>query len=683
MVKFGHYLQHNLVPEWRYKFIDYKQLKKRLKDITESGSQQLLRSSSSSSAQDIGISYIDDTHTIPMRKISKEDAKSLTAILPNTTEDNDIDVSKCEFFSCQPNDSISEGLVICRYKEQWEEENGTLNFYFMIPEIADAAVFSRQQGFFDFLFKEIEKANQWYIEQVHEFRSKYNAMERQVKKYSEGDSNAPVSRNTAKKQITAGIKELYRGLTYLKNFSVLNKMAIDKITKKHDKLSGWCSRECTVNMVKQLRIYDNELGTKLCKDIETLWVQFKGQRTFAIMRELKEDEDQKSDKTAGGFLVGFFVSVYSSRVLYTNQIDSALYEYSFPLIRFALLMCVQLWMWALDSYVWERNKINYQFIFEAYKPKMIHWIQYLEIASEFSFCVFGILSLWLCNIANINNYITSVSWYYVLFFVVIILFFTPINFQYWQSKWYMLSSLFHLFTTPFYFVKFKDFFLGDFFTSHNQSFSDLIRSLCTLFSGSFLHQEDVYDSFSESLYSCLLLIPMVIPYFIRFLQCLRRYKDTKRWFPHLVNAGKYLFSMLAILSGKMGVFAFYMLNTISTIYSLTWDLVEDWGLLQNLNIHRPKFLLRNRVLYGNKLFYYFIILCDIIGRTCWLYKYLLSTTIPTDWLLLLFASIEIIRRGLWALIRLENEQLFNCGEFRAVLDVPIPFGDIDDDDEPV
>lgn len=31
----------------------------------------------------------------------------------------------------------------------------------------------------------------------------------------------------------------------------------------------------------------------------------------------------------------------------------------------------------------------------------------------------------------------------------------------------------------------------------------------------------------------------------RFLQCIRRYKDTRNIFPHLVNAGKYTASILA------------------------------------------------------------------------------------------------------------------------------------------
>lgn len=37
-----------------------------------------------------------------------------------------------------------------------------------------------------------------------------------------------------------------------------------------------------------------------------------------------------------------------------------------------------------------------------------------------------------------------------------------------------------------------------------------------------------------------------LPAWFRFVQCLRRYRDTKRAFPHLVNAGKYSTSFFAI-----------------------------------------------------------------------------------------------------------------------------------------
>lgn len=45
-------------------------------------------------------------------------------------------------------------------------------------------------------------------------------------------------------------------------------------------------------------------------------------------------------------------------------------------------------------------------------------------------------------------------------------------------------------------------------------------------------------------------------------------------------------------------------------------------------------------------------------------KYLLET---------ILAVMEILRRIIWNVFRLENEQLNNCGLFRATKDIPLPF----------
>lgn len=38
-----------------------------------------------------------------------------------------------------------------------------------------------------------------------------------------------------------------------------------------------------------------------------------------------------------------------------------------------------------------------------------------------------------------------------------------------------------------------------------------------------------------------------IPAWIRFAQCLRRYRDSKEAFPHLVNAGKYATTFFVVI----------------------------------------------------------------------------------------------------------------------------------------
>lgn len=43
------------------------------------------------------------------------------------------------------------------------------------------------------------------------------------------------------------------------------------------------------------------------------------------------------------------------------------------------------------------------------------------------------------------------------------------------------------------------------------------------------------------------------------------------------------------------------------------------------------------------------------------------------WITFVLACLEIFRRAVWNIFRLENEHLNNCGKFRVCDDVPLPF----------
>ena len=89
--------------------------------------------------------------------------------------------------------------------------------------------------------------------------------------------------------------------------------------------------------------------------------------------------------------------------------------------------------------------------------------------------------------------------------------------------------------------------------------------------------------------------PFVIclPAWWRFWQCIRRYRDSKEAFPHLVNAAKYSTTFVVVLFGWLnGYFAdpdggghsllFYawiLSSVVSSLYAYTWDIKMDWGLL--------------------------------------------------------------------------------------------------------
>ena len=52
-----------------------------------------------------------------------------------------------------------------------------------------------------------------------------------------------------------------------------------------------------------------------------------------------------------------------------------------------------------------------------------------------------------------------------------------------------------------------------------------------------------------------------LPAWFRFAQCLRRYKDTRHAFPHLVNAGKYSTSFFVVAFSTLGKGILYMGRT--------------------------------------------------------------------------------------------------------------------------
>lgn len=54
--------------------------------------------------------------------------------------------------------------------------------------------------------------------------------------------------------------------------------------------------------------------------------------------------------------------------------------------------------------------------------------------------------------------------------------------------------------------------------------------------------KDVCNSYSYGVRAVI----QCLPAWFRFIQCLRRYRDTKRAFPHLVNAGKYSTSFFVV-----------------------------------------------------------------------------------------------------------------------------------------
>ncbi len=71
-----------------------------------------------------------------------------------------------------------------------------------------------------------------------------------------------------------------------------------------------------------------------------------------------------------------------------------------------------------------------------------------------------------------------------------------------------------------------------------------------------------------------------------------------------------------------------------------------------------------------QIVYYIAIFYDIIIRAAWTWYFIPVGSNLLEWKNLLKDTLEVTRRGLWALIRIENENISNPEQYRSFLIIP-------------
>eukprot|EP01064_Diplonema_japonicum_P013243 TRINITY_DN2074_c7_g1_i1.p1 TRINITY_DN2074_c7_g1~~TRINITY_DN2074_c7_g1_i1.p1 ORF type:complete len:799 (+),score=94.14 TRINITY_DN2074_c7_g1_i1:75-2399(+) len=155
--------------------------------------------------------------------------------------------------------------------------------------------------------------------------------------------------------------------------------------------------------------------------------------------------------------------------------------------------------------------------------------------------------------------------------------------------------------------------------------------------------------------------------------------------PHGMNALKYVVSLLPVILTLLSdlsqnVYVFLLL--VSTCYSFLWDVFMDWGLWKN-DTFPGKDLVpwyfglvwrrtsSGTVDTGHKVFYYTLVGCNFIGRCAWavtlvsdLHLVGISSLGNAELVILLASLVEVLRRSIWARLRLGHEQVADVGNYR-------------------
>ncbi|GAB7359494.1 hypothetical protein MBLNU230_g6139t1 [Neophaeotheca triangularis] len=208
--------------------------------------------------------------------------------------------------------------------------------------------------------------------------------------------------------------------------------------------------------------------------------------------------------------------------------------------------------------------------------------------------------------------------------------------------------------------KFGDILMADVLTSYAKPISDLsIAVYAALVPG--------HHSTGKPQRTVFAILVLALPFAIRLRQCLIEYQRAQKAGEsggnHLANALKYASAFPPIVLGVLqhsswynpgavglteaGVHTIWLFFTLlNSSYSLYWDIYKDWDL-------QPKSL-RSRLFFAPSS-YYLAILVDAVLRFTWGYQLVYDS--ETN--LFVIELLEILRRWMWAFLRIETEWVRN------------------------
>ncbi|ORX46297.1 SPX-domain-containing protein [Hesseltinella vesiculosa] len=235
-MKFSKVLETECIPEWRKAYVQYKGLKKLLKNVEK------------------------------VRKVSEQKAALELAHPMFHDEDDDLDGFHQSGLTCctqpwslwRPSTSMS---VI----RQWTSSRRGDLFIPCSHSVWDEVLLhanDSERQFFALLDRELDKVSVFYNDygqhllEIGPPLSPYPALfqsrhHRNVPSFVGSASDPHISYSVARNRLKKALTEFYRSLEYLGSYKKLNQLGCQKILKKFDKVSGWKASHIYMDRIKK------------------------------------------------------------------------------------------------------------------------------------------------------------------------------------------------------------------------------------------------------------------------------------------------------------------------------------------------------------------------------------------------------------------------------------------------
>ena len=233
---------------------------------------------------------------------------------------------------------------------------------------------------------------------------------------------------------------------------------------------------------------------------------------------------------ANGWVLGFSIGLYMLVFVLAGTSSAedgnwGRYQSIFLLYRLSFFPILMIWLFGLNNVGFKRYSVNYPFIFEhvgedylAY-PHIFTVAAFLTLFHAISVTIYAATSVFV-----VDSRLDPVWQPFILNCFYLLFLFNPFNFGWKRTRYWLLHSLTRLIRSPFFRVRFGDFFLADQLTSMVLVFYDLEFFLCFSFLNIYVDDESSGDSDSCLDYNQYARPALAaIPSFWRMMQCFRRF----------------------------------------------------------------------------------------------------------------------------------------------------------------